>query len=374
MIYDVIIIWAWAAWLFCSINLPKNLSKLILEKNDKPWIKVLLSGWERANVSNVDIEPQRDYFWQNKKALISIFKRFSNWDTISFFAENWIKIIEEDRWRLILESWDSKQLLSLLLEKSKENNTSLLLKSEVSRIQQNNLGVFEVKLLDWRLYKAKNVIVSAWWKSFSQVWTTWDWYNFANDFWIKVINPHRWLCWLVSRKDLSSISWVSTNLKVILRDKTDIKKVIYEEFWPLLFTHFWISWPVIFNVSVAIWEYLNKNLVENEEQKIKEDLFLELYFDLENTPKRIKSFFELEKNLENEAILIELQGYRSWKEAKVSWGWVSIDELDNFMQSKKQKGLFFIWEVVDITWKTWWFNLQWAWSSAFVCSQFFLKL
>ena len=52
MIYDVIIIWAWAAWLFAWINLPKNMSKLILEKNKKPWVKVLLSGGERANVSN----------------------------------------------------------------------------------------------------------------------------------------------------------------------------------------------------------------------------------------------------------------------------------------------------------------------------------
>jgi predicted flavoprotein YhiN len=39
------------------------------------------------------------------------------------------------------------------------------------------------------------------------------------------------------------------------------------------------------------------------------------------------------------------------------------------MQSKKYKWLYFIWEVVDITWKTWWFNLQWAWSSAFVAAK-----
>jgi predicted flavoprotein YhiN len=38
------------------------------------------------------------------------------------------------------------------------------------------------------------------------------------------------------------------------------------------------------------------------------------------------------------------------------------------MQSKKYEWLYFIWEVVDVTWKTWWFNLQWAWSSAYVCA------
>ena len=77
MIYDIIIVWAGAAWLFAWINSDKKLNKLILEKMPKPWIKVLLSWWERANVSNMDIEVERDYFGQNKKALISIFSRFN---------------------------------------------------------------------------------------------------------------------------------------------------------------------------------------------------------------------------------------------------------------------------------------------------------
>jgi hypothetical protein len=47
-------------------------------------------------------------------------------------------------------------------------------------------------------------------------------------------------------------------------------------------------------------------------------LYLELNFDLENTPKRVKSFFELEKLEEKEGIFLELQTYRSWKEAKVT--------------------------------------------------------
>jgi predicted flavoprotein YhiN len=36
----------------------------------------------------MDIEPERDYFGQNKKALISMFNKFNNYDIISYFAEN----------------------------------------------------------------------------------------------------------------------------------------------------------------------------------------------------------------------------------------------------------------------------------------------
>jgi predicted flavoprotein YhiN len=39
--------------------------------------------------------------------------------------------------------------------------------------------------------------------------------------------------------------------------------------------------------------------------------------------------------------------------------------------TKKVPGLYFIWEVVDVTWKTGWFNLQWAWSSGYVCGKSF---
>lgn len=363
--YDIIIIWAWAAGLFTSIESPAFYSKLILEKNDKPGIKVLLSGWERANVSNIDIEPQRDYFGQNKKALISLFKRFNNYDIISFFAENWINIIEEDRWRLILESWDSKELLNLLLKKSKENNTELKCSKSVKSIEKN-WDIFEITINEEEKFFAKKIVITTWWKSFSQVWTTWDWYEWARNFWHKIINPHRWLCWIVTKKDLSEVSWVSCDLKVELFDKNE-KKVIYEEFWPLLFTHFWVSGPIIFNLWVALWEYLNELRVKNyklevnDEIYIKDNIFIKLSFLVEKTPKRVLKFFDLSE--ENKEINLELQDYRSWKEAKVTWWWINLDELNNSLESKLVPWLYFAWEILDITWKTWWFNLQFAWTS-----------
>ncbi len=370
MIYDIIIVWAWAAWLFTGINTPKKLNKLILEKNDKPWIKILLSWWERANVSNIDIEPMRDYFTQNKKALLSIFKKYNQWDIMSFFSSNWIKIVEEDRWRLILESGDSKELLAVLLREVKKNNCDLRMRSDVKKISILKNIWYEIILENWDKYQSKNVVISTWWKSFFQVGTTWEWYNFANELWIKVITPYRTLCWMSTKKNLSEVSWVSVYLDISLYDKNN-KNKIYWEIWPILFTHFWISWPVIHNISNAIWEYLNKLLLDEIkwEKYILDNLNLNLIFDLEKTPKSLIKFFEL--NEEKNEIILELQNWRSWKEAKATWWWIDLDELDKNMQSKKYPWLYFIWEVVDVTGKTWGFNLQWAWSSAFVCSKNF---
>lgn len=81
-IYDVLMIWAWAAVMFTAIHIKKELKKCILEKNKRFGTKVLMSWGERCNVSNIDIEAERDYFWKNTKALHSLFKRFSNYDMI----------------------------------------------------------------------------------------------------------------------------------------------------------------------------------------------------------------------------------------------------------------------------------------------------
>lgn len=83
-IYDLIIIGAGAAGMFTAIHAPKDASKLILEKTKKLGTKVLMSGGERCNVSNIDIEPERDYFGKNTKALHSLFKRFSNYDMMDW--------------------------------------------------------------------------------------------------------------------------------------------------------------------------------------------------------------------------------------------------------------------------------------------------
>ncbi len=372
--YDVVIIWGWAAGLYTGICLDKKLKKIVLEKNRKPGIKVLLSGWERANVSNMDIEPMRDYFTQNKKFLLSIFSKYTNWDIMSFFAENNVSIVEEDRSRLILESGDSKELLSCLLDNLKKQNCELETDDGVEKIEltsqsSQDLGFkYKVTTKSGKNYFAKKVVVSAGWRSFAHVWTTWDGYKMAEKLEIKMTPTHPCLCGVSTKKDLKEISWVSAKVDMKFIDKSK-DKIIYAEFGPILFTHFWVSGPIIHNVSVAAGEYLNSlKIPESEfEQYFCDNFSLEIKIPLENATKSLKKFFELseEDNIRN----LDLHTFRSLKEAKATSGGIDTNELDNHMQAKKLTGLYFNWEVVDVTGKTGGFNLQWAWSSAFVTAE-----
>jgi len=378
MIYDLIIIWAWASGIFAWINSNKNLKKIILEKTNKIWTKLLLSGWERANVTNINIDIENDYFSQNKKFLKSIFSKYSQWDFMNFCAENNLELIEEDRWRLILKNWNSKEILELFLKKLKQNNCKININSQVKQIiihkwtnkllnsqeNQEESIIYEIILDNSIKYKCRNLIISTWWKSFFSTWTTWDWYNFAKQLWLKLIPTFPWLSWITIIKDLSFLSWISTNLGLQLIDKKT-KKTIYWETGPILFTHFWLSWPIIFNTWVAIWEYLAK--IKSNNNYLLDNLIIKLEFDINNSSKKIIKFFNLQES--NCVVELSLHSLRGFKEAKITTGGIDLNELDNNMQVKKSKGLYFIWEIVDITWKTWWYNLQWAWSSAYVASK-----
>ena len=62
------------------------------------------------------------------------------------------------------------------------------------------------------------------------------------------------------------------------------------------------------------------------------------------------------------------EGYRT---AEVTLGGVDTNGLSSkTMESKIQPGLYFIGEVVDVTGRLGGFNLQWAWSSAYVAGQY----
>jgi len=136
MIYDFITIGSGAAGLFLNINLPKNSKKLILEKNKILWTKVLMSGGERANLTNIDIEPTRDYFSCNEKATIGFFKRFTNSEIIDFFESNWVKTVVEDRWRVITASGHARDIVKVLENKIQENNTQILTEKDIISVEK----------------------------------------------------------------------------------------------------------------------------------------------------------------------------------------------------------------------------------------------
>ncbi len=370
--YDLIIIWWWASGLFCSINASKNSKKLIIEKQNSLWNKILLSGWWRCNFTNLNIDPDR-YFWQNKKMLASVFHKYSNYDFMNYLDENWIKYNIEDNGRVILKSWKSKELLDFLIKKSEENNAEIQTWHTITKVKKEN-DFFKITT-EQSEFLCKNLVISTWWISYPQIWATSFWIDIAKQFWLKIIPSFPALCWLEVKTDFSSLTWSSISWKVEI---LDWNKTIYENQWNILFTHRWLSGPAIFNCSAWLAEYMTKKqwkfnikITPNEmTKKLEKFLDSSLLTPLKTGLASLEPSTVLCSEWQQK-IITQITNFRPLEEAKVSSGWVDMDEIKPNFECKKVANLFFIWECLDIIGKTWWFNLQRAWSSGAICGQNF---
>lgn len=366
--YDSIILGGGSAGLFASIFLPGNKishrsgppsfkqrgnSICIIDRADKLWTKLLLSWWERCNVTNSDLHPTRDYIGENIKALPSIFHVFNNHDMIDFLASHGIETIVEDRGRVLLKSGKAKQLRDLLVQLSAERGTDVFLGQSVVKVEHTD-WIFTITT-DKEIFQAKNLIVATGGKSYPQVGATAIGYELAEQFGVRFVAPRPALCGMETMENVAELAGSPAQWRLRLLDG---KKVLYDAFWPLLFTHWWLSGPVVFDVSLR---------AANALRDTEKSLTIHLDFDLEHTSKKILRFFP--SLAKDSKLSFALKCLRPWEEAKVSVWWVSLKELDPYFQVKSFPGLYFIGEILDVTGRSWWYNLQWAWSSAYLCSK-----
>ena len=181
-------------------------------------------------------------------------------------------------------------------------------------------------------------------------------------------------------------------------------KVCFKEQGEMLFTHFGISGPLVLSASAALdkigddckafidlkpalsEEQLDKRLLRDfEELKNKElgnsldallpkKLILPVILSAEIPPKtRVNSLTKeqrqkLVKTLK--ALPLTVTAFRSFNEAVVTRGGVSVKEIDpKTMQSKLVSGLFFAGEVIDVDAFTGGFNLQIAFSTGYLAGE-----
>lgn len=360
----MIIIWWGASGLFASLFLHKEMKTLILEKNTACWAKLLLSGGERCNVTNINIDLANDYVGQNTKSLPSIFHAFSNQDMIGFLQEHGIETVVEDNGRVILKSGKAKQLLDLLMKLSTENNVEIKNSIEIKEIASLHSQwlneqdkQFKIVTNSWEFF-CKKLIIATWGRSYPQVGATWLAYDIAKQFGIECVSPYQCLCGIETVQDMSGVTWNSAPVQMQIRN--DKKKCLYDQKWSILFTHRWISGPVVFNSTLALG-------VAGRGTSAAENVKFKIIFDVKNLNKKLIDFFHLD--IKNNFVELEMKWLRPWEEAKVSGGGVLLSELKPNFESKKVPGLYFIGEACDVVGKTWGYNLQWARSSWYVCAK-----
>ena len=401
---NVIVVGGGAAGMMAAVFAARNGQNVqLLEKNEKLGKKLFITGKGRCNITNAaDIEDLFTAVISNPKFLYSGFYSFTNQQVIDFFEELGVKTKIERGERVFPVSDHSSDVIAAFSRELKLLGVSVSLHTEVRELLCEQDKVCGVLLTTGKKMKADAVIVATGGISYPSTGSTGDGYRFAKE------TGHRVTELLPSLVPMEVRQWYAKELQGLsLRNIeiriTDGKKKLYEEFGEMLFTHYGVTGPVILSASSVVGKTLRKKELTlhidlkpalSEEQLDKRILrefdanhnkqyknSIDSLFPAKLKPIMIElSEIEPEKKVneitkeERQRLVhlikdftMTLTGLRSYNEAIITKGGVSVKEIDpGTMESKKMKGLYFAGEVLDLDAVTGGYNLQIAWSTGYL--------
>ena len=125
MKYDLIVIGGGPAGMMTAGRAAENGAVvLLLEKNDKLGLKLLITGKGRCNITNAnnDVRSLVENFGKPGRFLFSALNSFSNQDVVKFFEDRGLETETERGNRIFPKTGGADQVLSVLKSYLKENH------------------------------------------------------------------------------------------------------------------------------------------------------------------------------------------------------------------------------------------------------------
>ena len=408
----VLIIGGGAAGMMAGVFAARNHHEVhMLEKNEKLGKKVFITGKGRCNVANAcDTEELFPAVMSNPKFLYSGFYSFGPQDVMNFFEEAGVPLKVERGNRVFPQSDHSSDIIRALERELKKAGAKVHLHTTVKEIVKKPEAekVTGVILEDGTFMEGDAVIVATGGFSYQSTGSTGDGYRFARELGLKVTDISPSLVPLKTKEDyipkLQGLSLKNTGLTI-----KNGKKVLYEDFGEMMFTHFGVTGPMILSASA----HIGAKLAKAENGELCAYLDLKPALTKEQLDARILREFETGQNKQFKnvigvlfpssltPVMLELGGIPAekkihdisreerqhfvdlvkafpftitgmgeFKEAIITKGGVSVKEINpGTMESKKISGLYFAGEVLDLDAVTGGYNLQIAWSTAYLAAQ-----
>lgn len=395
-----------AAGMLAAIVAARNGHKVILfEKNEKLGKKLFITGKGRCNLTNAgDREDFFDHIVSNPKFLFRAYHSFSNYDTMHFFEELGLSIKVERGNRVFPESDKSYDVIDVLKCELEHQSVEIRYHSEVSEILSKEGSFYGLRLKNSKdEYYGDAVIIATGGLSYSTTGSTGDGYRFAKSIGHTITDLSPSLVPLhVKESFVKELMGVS--LKNIAVTVSSGQKQIYSDFGEMLFTHFGVSGPVILSASCYIIPYLKRKeslsisidlkpalsveqldariLRDFEEFKNKQfknslvhllpnkliDVIIRL--SLIDPEKKVNSVTKEERlNLVHllKNFMLQITKLGDYKEAVITQGGINIKEINpSTMESKLINQVYFVGEALDLDALTGGYNLQIAWSTAYL--------
>ena len=391
--WDVIIIGAGAAGIFCAIEAGKRGRRvLVLEHAERVGKKISISGGGRCNFTNIHTNPE-NFISANPHFCKSALARYTPADFISLVEKHGIGYHEKKLGQLFCDR-SSQEIIDMLLEECRDAGVEIHCNSQVfSVMKAEPAGTFDLATSQGSL-SGKSLVIASGGLSIPPLGATDFGYRIAKQFGLRIEEPRPGLVPFTLSpqmlKQLSELSGVS--IDVVVSTNVPTSKMFREN---LLITHRGLSGPAILQIS-NYWQpgtSVSINLLP--EQDVLEILssnqssgielanllsrylprrFAHAWCELYAASKPLKQYDRRElQDITDKLTRMQItpSGTEGFKKAEVTAGGVATTELSSqTMEAKRVPGLYFIGEVVDVTGQLGGYNFQWAWASAFAGGQF----
>lgn len=389
MSQDVLIIGAGAAGLMCALTAGQRGRRVrVIEHANRVGKKILMSGGGRCNFTNLHTTAS-NFLSRNPHFCKSALARYRPEHFIAMVERHGIAYHEKELGQLFCDE-SSKQIVAMLLDECAAAGVRIDIDCAVQAVRPHD-GGFAV---DCKLgaLQAPSLVVASGGLSIPTMGATGFGYEVARQFGHAIVPTRAGLVPLTltgSHQDhYADLSGVA--LPVVARSNgAEFRNA-------MLITHRGLSGPAILQISsywqpgesltldllpsvdVGDWLCMQQDARPATELKtvLGEVLpkrfaqrLCEVWFE-NRALRQIRKATLREIGARLQAWSITASGTEGYRTAEVTLGGVDTDELSSSsMESKRQPGLYFIGEVVDVTGHLGGHNFQWAWASGHAAGQ-----
>jgi predicted Rossmann fold flavoprotein len=416
MTYDCIVIGAGAAGLIAAFTAAeRNKKTILLEKNARAGVKILMSGGTRCNLTqHTDVRGIVEAYGDQGRFLHAPLAVLSPADLVKLIEDEGVPTKIEETGKIFPVSNQASDVVAALQQRLARSGAELALGEPATELVRTAEG-FQVAT-PRRALAASSVIVTTGGLSYPGSGTTGDGYGWARGLGHTIVETRPALTPLTTNdrwvQELTGLTIPEVLVQVVpttddpipplaLRQAKGSKRgVLAQQRGSFLFTHFGLSGPAVLDVSRAVTshsapqtlqllcDFLPDTKQEMLDERFREECAAEgkrqaLGVVARSIPRRLaESFFqqlglpaelrgaELSKRDRGRLVQvvkqcrINLSGALGYKKAEVTAGGISLSEIDSkTMQSKLVPGLFFAGEVLDLDGPIGGYNFQAAFST-----------
>ncbi|HEV3257040.1 MAG TPA: NAD(P)/FAD-dependent oxidoreductase [Gemmataceae bacterium] len=403
--WDVVVIGAGAAGLLAAArSAERGRRTLLLEKNRRPGVKILMSGGTRCNITHAtDNRGIVEAFGPPGRFLHSALAALSVRDTIDLFEGEGVPTKVEETGKVFPVSNKATDVLDALLRRLRRSGATLALAEPVLDLRRTDAGF--TLTTPQRVCGAARVVLTSGGTSYPGSGTTGDGYGFAARLGHSIVTPRPALVPVTV-----TAAWVPGLRGVTVPDVAvrvvEDGAVLAARRGSLLFAHFGLSGPVVLDVGGAVSghprpdalglrldllpqmnidaldDFLRAEALASGKKQLAGVLAAHLprrlcdtLLSLAGLPVERKAAAlnkpdRLRLSQLTKGLLIPVTGTLGFKKAEVTAGGVALDEIESrSMCSKLVPGLWIAGEVLDLDGPIGGYNFQAAFSTGWLAGE-----